>query len=59
VIYDLAHVYLSLEVCIRCSFKFLLKVGVKESVVNAPLVSLHSTNNSKSEVRFKQLMRDA
>jgi hypothetical protein len=40
------------------SFKFLLKVGVEESIVNAPLVSLQSknTNNTKSEVRFKQLV---
>jgi hypothetical protein len=27
---------------IRCSFKFLLKVGIEESIVNAPLVSLQS-----------------
>jgi hypothetical protein len=45
---------------IGCSFKFLLEVGVEESFVNAPLVSLQSknTNNAKSEVRFKQLIRD-
>jgi hypothetical protein len=37
-----------------------LKVGVEESFVNAPLVSLYikNTNNAKSEVRFKQLIRD-
>jgi hypothetical protein len=31
-------------------------VGVEESIVNAPLVSLHTknTNNPKSEIRFKQ-----
>jgi hypothetical protein len=42
---------------IGCSFKFIVKVGVEESIVNAPLVSLQSknTNNAKSEVRFKQL----
>jgi hypothetical protein len=34
--------------------KFLLKVGVEESIVNAPLVS----HNAKSEVRFKQQIRD-
>jgi hypothetical protein len=35
-------------------------VGVLESIVNAPLVSTQSkiTNNAKSEVRFKQLIRD-
>jgi hypothetical protein len=46
---------------IGCSFKFILKVGIEESIVNAPLVSLQSknTNNSKSEVRFKQLVRGA
>jgi hypothetical protein len=46
---------------IGCSFKFILKVGVEESIVNAPLVSLHmkNTNNTKSEVRFKQLIRGA
>jgi hypothetical protein len=34
---------------------------VEESIVNAPLVSLQSknTNNAKSEVRFKQLIRGA
>jgi hypothetical protein len=42
------------------SFKFLLKAGVEESIVNAPLISLQSknTNNAKSEVRFKQLICD-
>jgi hypothetical protein len=42
------------------SFKFLVKAGVEESIVNAPLVSLQSknTNNAISEVRFKQLIRD-
>jgi hypothetical protein len=49
---------------IDCSFKFIMKVGVEESIVNAPLVSLQSknqensnssllgknTNNAKSEV---------
>jgi hypothetical protein len=45
---------------IGCSFKFILKVDVEESIVNAPLVGLQSqnTNNTKSEVRFKQLIRD-
>jgi hypothetical protein len=45
---------------IGCSFKFLLKVDVEESIINAPLVSLHSknTNNAKNEVRFKHLIRD-
>jgi hypothetical protein len=39
---------------IGCSFKFLLKVGVEESIVNAPLVSLQgkNANNVKSEVRL-------
>jgi hypothetical protein len=45
---------------IGCSFKFIPKVGVEESIVNAPLVRLQSknTNNTKSEVSFKQLIRD-
>jgi hypothetical protein len=32
-----------------CLFKFILKVGLEESIVNAPLVSLQSenTNNAK------------
>jgi hypothetical protein len=34
---------------IGCSFKFILKVGVEESIVNAPFVSLQ---NAKSEVRL-------
>jgi hypothetical protein len=43
---------------IGCSFKFILKVGVEESIVNAPLVSQQkNTNNGKIEVRFKQLIR--
>jgi hypothetical protein len=48
--------------CIGCSLKFSVKVGVEESIVNAPLVSLSSnvkqiknTKNAISEVRFKQL----
>jgi hypothetical protein len=46
-------------VYIGCSFKLILKVGVEESIVNAPLVSLRSknTNKAKSKVRFK-LIRD-
>jgi hypothetical protein len=37
-----------------------VKVGVEESIVNAPLVRLQSknTNNAKNEVRFKELIRD-
>jgi hypothetical protein len=37
-------------------FKFLLQVGVEESIVNTPLVSLQSknTNNGKSVVSFKR-----
>jgi hypothetical protein len=51
---------LLLFIYIGCSFKFLLKVSVEESIVNEPLVSLHSknANNAKSEVRFKQVIRD-
>jgi hypothetical protein len=45
---------------IGCSFKFLLKVGLEESIVNAPFVPLQNKNrnNANSEVRFKQLIRD-
>jgi hypothetical protein len=45
---------------IECSIKFILKAGIKELIVNAPLVSRQSknTNNAKSEVRFEQLIRD-
>jgi hypothetical protein len=55
--------YLQVNVCpynIGCSFKFLFKVGAEEPIVNRPLVSLEikNTNNAKSEVRFKQLIRD-
>jgi hypothetical protein len=41
---------------IGCSFKFRVKVGVEESIVNVPLASVQikNTNNAKSEVRFKQ-----
>jgi hypothetical protein len=40
--------------------KLVVEVGVEESVVNAPLLRLQSknTNNAKSKVRFKQLIRD-
>jgi hypothetical protein len=57
---NIAILYYSLLNYIGCSFKFVLKVGVEESIVNAPLVSLHpkNTNNAKSEVTFKQLIRD-
>jgi hypothetical protein len=46
---------------IRRSFKFLLKVGVEKLIVNAPLARLQikNTNNTRSEVRFKQLIHDA
>jgi hypothetical protein len=39
---------------------FLLKVGVEESILNAPLFSLQNknTNNAKSEVSFKQVIRN-
>jgi hypothetical protein len=39
---------------IGCLFKFILKIGVEESIVNALRVSLQSknTNNAKSEVIF-------
>jgi hypothetical protein len=51
--------YLSV-INIRCSFKFILKVDVEESIVNATLVRLQTKNtpNAKSEVVFKQLIRD-
>jgi hypothetical protein len=50
----------TLKINTGCSFKFFLKVGVEESIVNALLVSLQSkhTNNAKSEVTFKQPIRD-
>jgi hypothetical protein len=49
--------------CYRSSleiFRFILIVGLEESIVNAPLVSLYSknTNDAKSEVMLKQLIRD-
>jgi hypothetical protein len=45
---------------VECLFKFILKVDVEDSIVNAPLVSLQSknTNDAKSGVTFKQLIRD-
>jgi hypothetical protein len=39
----------------ECFLKFGTEVGVKESIVNANF-RLKSTNNAKSEVRFKQLI---
>jgi hypothetical protein len=40
--------------------QYFLKAGVEESIVNGPLVNQQSknTDNAKSEVRFKQLIRD-
>jgi hypothetical protein len=62
VIFTFKNIIFILESDIKntCSFKFIGKVGVEESIVNAPLVSLQSknTNNAKSEVSFKQLIRD-
>jgi hypothetical protein len=40
---------------VECSFKFILKVGVEESIVS---LQSKNTNNAKSEVRFKHLIRD-
>jgi hypothetical protein len=40
---------------VGCSFKFILKVGVEESIVS---LQSKNTNNAKSEVRFKHLIRD-
>jgi hypothetical protein len=44
-----------------CSFKIVLKVGVEELIVNAPLISLHTKNrnNAKSELSLKELIRAA
>jgi hypothetical protein len=49
-----------LDTNIGCSFKFVPKVCVEESIVNAALVRLQSKNASKgkSGVRFIQLIRD-
>jgi hypothetical protein len=38
--------------CIGYSFKFILKVGVEESIVNAPLVSLRGKNTNNAKVRL-------
>jgi hypothetical protein len=43
------------------SFKFVIRVGVEESIVSAPIVvtgSWTNTNHPESEVRFKQLILD-
>jgi hypothetical protein len=52
---------IDMDTNIGCSFKFFLKVGVEDSIVNAPLVTLQSKNttNAKSEVGFKQLISGA
>jgi hypothetical protein len=31
----------TLEICIGCSFKFIHKLGVEESIVNAPRITDH------------------
>jgi hypothetical protein len=38
-----------------CSFKNILKVGVEDSIV---ILQSKNTSNAKSEVGFKQLIRD-
>jgi hypothetical protein len=38
-----------------CSFKNILKVGVEDSIV---ILQSKNTSNAKSEVTFKQLIRD-
>jgi hypothetical protein len=43
---DLA-IFLILNTCIRCSFKFLLKVGVEESIVNAPVCRVKTQTTEK------------
>jgi hypothetical protein len=43
-----------LYVGIGRSFKFILKAGVEDLIVNAPRLQSKNTNNAKSEVRFKQ-----
>jgi hypothetical protein len=37
---------------IECSFTLLLKVGVEESIVNAPLVNLQIKNQTTQKVRL-------
>jgi hypothetical protein len=37
---------------IGCTFKFPVKVGVEESIVNAPLVSLQIKNTTTQKVRL-------
>jgi hypothetical protein len=53
-------VFISKNKYIGYWYKYLVNVGVEEPIVNAPLVSLKSknTNNAKSGVIFKQLIRD-
>jgi hypothetical protein len=38
--------------CIGCSFKFILKVGLEELIVNAPLFSVQSKNTNNAKVRL-------
>jgi hypothetical protein len=46
------HIYHSTHV--GCSFKFILKVGVEELIVNAPLASRRAKTQTTQKVRFKQ-----
>jgi hypothetical protein len=34
---------------VLCSFKFIFKVGIEESIVNAPLINLQSKNTNIAE----------
>jgi hypothetical protein len=55
-IQDMSMLSCNIYTLYRCSFEFILKVGVEESIVNAPLARLQSknTNDAKSDVKFKQ-----
>jgi hypothetical protein len=47
----------NLSYSIGCSFKFILKVDVEESIVNLSVCRV-KTKHTKSEVRCKQIIRD-
>jgi hypothetical protein len=51
-------IHLGTDFYIGCSFKSLPKIDVEVAIVNAPLIGLQNknTNNTKSQVRFKQLI---
>jgi hypothetical protein len=49
---ELLFIQTALSESMGCSFKFILKVGLEESIVNAPLVRLHRKTQTTQKMRL-------